>query len=240
MIEIHQPTIFGNDVIAAVSSMADGNMKHGLQDAPDVIAGNRQRFLKQLEVDMIDTTLVPMVYTDKSFTKYRIVTEDDKGKGMNGLVDIEPADGLVVTSSDHALFLPLADCIGAILYDPEHRILMVSHLGRHNLTQAGATKSVAYLESNFHTDPSQLKVWLSPAVGKASYPLHAFEGKSLHEVAQMQLAKSGVLKSNIENASVDTATSKDYYSHSQYLQDNGMPGRFAIVASMRTQGEPAA
>lgn len=239
MIGIHQPTIFGSDVIAAVSSKADGNLKHGLHDSPAAVTDSRRRFLAEVGVAIADTTLVPMVYDQKSFTKYRIARISEKGKGMYGLNDSEPADALVVTTSGHALFLPLADCVGAILYDPTHRVLMVSHFGRHNIEQQGAQKSVEYLKENFDSLPGQLQVWLSPAVGKTSYPLHAFSSKGLQEVAIEQLIESGVQPINIESAPIDTATSDDYFSHSQYLQGNDMPGRFAIVAAMRVQGEPA-
>jgi copper oxidase (laccase) domain-containing protein len=232
MIAADQPTIFGPRVIAALSSRADGNMKFGLGD-DDQAVKNRYNFLQAAGIDPAHATLVGITYATDDFTKYRTVTADQKGNGILQPTAVEPVDALVVDQPGHALFLPLADCIGAIIYDPDHHVLMVSHLGRHSVEMDGAAKSIQHLVQFYSTNPAQLKVWLSPGVGKTSYPLHAFDGRGLREVIVDQLLAAGVLHSNIEHADVDTAASDNYYSHSQFLQ--GSPksqGRFAIVACL--------
>lgn len=239
MISAHQPTIFGAHVIAAVSSAKDGNMKLGVGDESNVLA-SRAAFLQTVGIRPQDTTVVKITYDTDDFAKYRVVTPEDKGGGMTQDHPVQPADALVVDKPNHALFLPLADCVGAILYDEAHHVLMVSHLGRHSVEVHGATRGIEYLEEHFATNPAHIKVWLSPGVGKASYPLHAFEGKGLHEVIISQLHAAGVVDEHIENSAVDTATNESYYSHSQYLKGKReVPGRFAVVAQMRAQGEPA-
>ncbi|HSW91091.1 MAG TPA: laccase domain-containing protein [Candidatus Saccharimonadales bacterium] len=239
MIKADQPTIFGNAVNASVSSLTDGNMKFDVGDA-ETVAKNRSEFLTKTGINPLDTTLVALTYDTDDFTKYRIVTHDDKAVGVLNRHNIEHADALVSTTPHHALLLPLADCVGAILYDPKHRILMVSHLGRHSVEMDGAKKSVMYLKDQFASQPADIQVWLSPAVGKDTYPLNKFDGKSLHEVILSQLYDAGVSGGNIEVSSVNTATSEHYFSHSEYLKNPSAPnGRFAIVAEMREQGEPA-
>jgi polyphenol oxidase len=240
MIGLDQPTIFPRSLIAAVSSRVDGNMKFGTGD-PDEVVKSRRRFLRDIGIDTAHATLVAVTYDTDNFAKYRIVSHHDEGVGMEDAELIQYADALVVTQSNHALFLPLADCVGAILYDPTRRVLMVSHLGRHSVEVNGGAKSVEYLKETQHVDPSNLLVWLSPAVGSATYPLNAFDGRSLHEVIVEQLTKAGVLKDTIEVSRVDTAANDEYFSHSEYLKGNrDISGRFAIVAMMTAQGEPAA
>jgi copper oxidase (laccase) domain-containing protein len=239
MIVSHQPTLFGSSVIAAISSRQNGNMKFGLGD-DEKTQQDRLSFLSDVGIDIAQTTLVGITYATDDFTKYRTVEADDKGRGMTSGEALERADALVTNTPDHALFLPLADCVGAILYDEDAHVLMVSHLGRHSIEQEGALKSVQYLVDHFGVDSARLKVWLSPGVGKESYPLHNFEGKGLHEVIEAQLARAGVIETNIENACIDTAKDVQYFSHSEYLKGNETDsGRFAIVAMMTTQGEPA-
>jgi copper oxidase (laccase) domain-containing protein len=236
MITHDQPTIFSDDVIAALSSKEDGNIRFGFDD-DDSVQTNRRRFLEKVGINLEHTTLVRVTYDTDDFTKYRIATADEKAMGMAAPHAAYHADALVVTDPDHALFLPLADCAGVILYDPEHKVLMVSHLGRHSVEQYGAKKSVEYLKSAFATDPSELKVWISPSVGKATYPLHAFEGRGLQEVIIEQLHEAGV--NMIEASRVDTAHDDHYYSHSEFLKDSKADnGRFAVVAMMVAQGEP--
>jgi copper oxidase (laccase) domain-containing protein len=238
MIAADQPTIFGNAVTAAVSSKADGNMKFGIGDDTKVEA-NRYNFLQTAGMNISRTTLVGITYDTDNFAKYRIVTEAEKQAGMSADTKAEYADALVTNQRGHALFLPLADCMGVILYDPMHHALMVSHVGRHSAEIDGARRSVKYLKDTFSSNPAELKVWLSPAVGKATYPLHRFGGKGLQEVVIDQLLASGVLEQNIEKSDIDTAASENYYSHSQHLKGNDELGRFAVVAEMHGQGEPA-
>lgn len=238
MIDADQPTIFGSAVTAAISSKGDGNMKFGIGDEADV-RKNRQAFLSAANIDIDRTTLVAITYDTDDFTKYRVVDGDEKPAGMHSMDNVVHADALVTKEPHRALFLPLADCVGAIIYDPEHRVLMVSHIGRHSAEMDGGRRSVKYLQNTFSSDPAKLQVWLSPGVGRDTYPLHRFGGKGLQEVIIDQLHASGVLDNNIEASHIDTAKSKEYYSHSEYLKGNDEQGRFAIVAEMRAQGEPA-
>jgi copper oxidase (laccase) domain-containing protein len=238
MIATDQPRIFDTSLMVGVSSVHDGTMKFGT-DTDQAVTANRRAFLSKLTINPAHTTLISITYDTDDFAKYRIVTEAEKSKGMNQPSN-EYADALVTTKPNHALFLPLADCVGVVLYDTKQHVLMVSHLGRHSIEINGAAKSVAYLQRKCGTDPANLLVWLSPAVGKATYPLSAFAGKAMHEVIFEQLKSVGVLPNQIEASAVDTAQDPNYFSHSQYLKDSALPnGRFAIVAMMTTQGEPA-
>lgn len=142
-------------------------------------------------------------------------------------------DTIAAPDNNHASFLPLADCICAVFHDPNRNIIMVSHLGRHDLEQFGGTSSVEYLIKQLNIDPKNLKVWLSPSAGKESYPLFAFENKSLAEVAFEQITNTGVLPENIEVSLIDSSKNEEYYSHSEFLKGNrNDDGRFAIVAVM--------
>lgn len=239
MIQADQPTIFGREVIVAVSSKQNGNLRFGTVNDEETLE-NRKRFLEEVGIDITHTSLVGITYDTDDFAKYRLATAEDKTIGILKANITHHVDALTVDQPNHALFLPLADCVGAVLYDPSHRVLMVSHLGRHSVEQHGAQKSVQYLADNFKTNPAELLVWLSPAVGKATYPLHAFGGKSLHEVITDHLQQCGVTTKNIETSKIDTANDSNYYSHSEFLKGNQTEkGRFAIVAMMTRQGEPA-
>lgn len=239
MIAADQPTIFKSAVSAAISSKDDGTMKFGTGGSDMEVETNRREFLRAAGMDIDHTTLVSITYDTDDFAKYRIVKETEKKAGMLPGTTVVHADALVTERPGHALFLPIADCVGAIIYDDSHKVLMVSHIGRHSAEIDGARRSVRFLKDHYGSNPAHLKVWLSPGVGKATYPLHRFGGKGLQEVIIDQLHASGVPEENIEQSKIDTASSKNYYSYSQYLKGNDSQGRFAIVAEMRAQGEPA-
>lgn len=191
---------------------------------------SRSRFLEKNNIDPTKTTLVRLTYDQDDYLRY---FEADSGHKGDGIIreSTLTSDALVVTKSNHALFLPLGDCIGAVLYDSSQNILMVSHLGRHNLEQYGGVKSVEYLVEHHGVDPSKLTVWLSPAAGKNTYPVFAFDNRSLHDIAVQQLCDAGVLLTNIEVSPIDSAEDPAYYSHSQFLKGSQVDdGRFAIVA----------
>lgn len=215
------------------STTADGSMKPLVEaDKPAVLA-TRQTFLKQHDLSADDTVLVNLIYQGDDYCRYETVGAEQKG---DGIVREAPfiMDGLVTKERGVALLLPLADCIGAVLYDPTREVLMLSHLGRHNLEQYGGTKSVEYLVSRHGVDPSSLEVWLSPAAGKDTYPLFAFDNRSMHDVATEQLVAAGVRREAIEASPIDTAKDMNYFSHSEFLQGNrDTDGRFAVVTVMR-------
>jgi len=239
MISKDQPTIFSSPVIVAASSVDNGNMKLGADEDGSVVV-NRQIFLDSIGISLDQTTPLSLTYDRDNYTEYRTVTGSEKGKSMHYSEDAPVADGLVTTKPGHALFLTLADCCGVVVHDPVKSVLMLSHIGRHSAEQDGAQRSVEFLQQTCNSNPNDLKVWLSPAVGKATYPLAKKGGKGLHEVIVEQLLEAGVSRNNIEISSVDTATDPNYFSHSEFKKGNReFDGRFAVVAMMRGRGETA-
>jgi len=233
MIQHDQPTIFRDRITVAVSSVADGPMNFKNNDYEQVVE-NRRAFFNGAGVDPLRVTLLRVTYEDTTtFTRYKVIEDENEGEGALDSVSGIVADALVATRPEQAIFLPLADCAGAVIYDPINSILMVSHLGRHSVEQAGGAKSIEFLVREFDSNPQELLVWLSPAVGKEAYPLHAFDGWSLHEVVIKQIVEAGVDEANIEASHVDTAENSEYYSHSEFLAGNQPDdGRFAIIAMM--------
>lgn len=212
------------------SSISDDSMKPTATDDVTVIAQNRARFLQNHGISPDDTTFVQLVYEGDDYTRFRYVDDAFRGDGIVRNPTVI-ADALVVTQSGHALLLPLADCIGAVVHDTRQDILMVSHLGRHNLEQFGGTKSINYLVTHYGSNPEEITVWLSPAAGRTNYPLFAFDHRSLHDVAVEQLLATGIQRTNIEVSPIDSAEDTHYFSHSQFLKGNReTDGRFAIVA----------
>lgn len=193
---------------------------------------NREKFLKTAGIDSRDTTFIQVKYSEaEHFTRYKIVDETHKKMGLKTAESSFVADAVVVTEPNHAIFLPLADCVGAIIYDTKKKILMVSHLGRHSTEEQGGTKSIKHLKNTFQSDVDDMLVWLSPAVGRETYPLHKFDGRGLQEVLLEQFLEASVPRKNIEICSENTATNENYFSHSQHLLGNrSNNNRFAIAA----------
>lgn len=217
----------------ATSTLSDGSMKSSDGSYVSVLPA-RAKLLKKHNIQPSDTTLVHLVYDGENYTRYHVATETDRGDGITRPPSFI-ADGVVTTQRGQALFLPLADCIGAVIHDPVKEVLMLTHLGRHNLEQLGGTKSVEYLIEEFRCDPRKLTVWLSPAAGQENYPLYHFDNRSMHDVATEQLLIAGVQEKHITVSPIDVTKDENYFSHSRFLKGHQfVDGRFAVVAVMQT------
>lgn len=222
-----------NTLVIACSTVADGSMKIGQSSSPQDIHDNRERFLAGNTMSMDASILVPLTYGGDNYRRYFTVDASHAGEGITKDTTME-ADGLLTTTKGLALFLPLADCIGTVLYDPQTGCLMLTHLGRHNLEQDGGKASVDYMIQQCGSDPAAIEAWLSPAAGATNYPLFAFDNRSMHEVAIEQLHAAGVTADHIQASSIDTTTDPRYFSHSQFLKGNReTDGRFAVAAMIK-------
>lgn len=226
MIVADQPTLFNGHIIAGVSSASDGMMKL-FGNERLAVEQNITNFTREVGITSETMHYLRVLYDRSDFKHYRVV-DAPKEK-----LDITEADGIATNMIGVPMFLPLADCTGAILYDPTNNAIMISHLGRHSTEQHGAKASVSFMMKQFSTDPGDLLVWLGPSPGKEAYPLFEREHMSLHQANYKDFCDAGADPSNIELSPIDTAKSKDYFSHSEFLKGNREEdGRFAILAQL--------
>ena len=223
-------------VIVAHSTVADGSMLNREHPFDAQVFAHRNRWLAASGIPIKSTYRVCLNYgNNKDFCRYREVLARDTPADTADVANRE-ADALITTQPGQALFLPLADCIGAVLFDEAHGVLMLSHLGRHSLEQNGGVRSVEHLVSAYGTNPEDLKVWMSAAVGKDSYKIFALGNKGMKEAAFEQFAAAGMRPQNIQDTPFDTAQDSRYYSHSEFLKGNRTDnGRHAIVAMMHDE-----
>jgi hypothetical protein len=227
----------GGAVLIGLSTVADGDMRTNDKTGTALaqIYQNRAKFLTRNGFSVNETALVWTVYDGENYRRYHVADETWRGRGMqpkpnfNGVI----SDGLATSVKNLGLFLPLADCLGAVLYDSQHKALMMSHLGRHATEQHGAAASVEFMTKNFDTNPADLQIWLSPAAGAANYPLYKFQNRSLRAVNVEHFIEAGVKAANITGENSDTTIHPHYFSHSQAQKTGqGLGRRFAIVAKI--------
>ena len=217
------------NVVVAVSTVVDGDMSLSSQLATN----NRVKFLDSIGVKLQDTTSVRVTYDGTDYRRYKAVNSLQKGDGM---IEANPliADALITRETGHALFLTLADCVGAAIFDPINSVLMLTHLGRHSVEQNGGKTSIDFLINNYGSKPENLMVWLTPAPGQKSFPVFAMDNLGLKELVLLQLQSAGVNPKNISDNSSDTTLDENYFSHSEFLKGNRKDdGRYAIVAVIK-------
>ena len=200
--------------------------------ADPLVIQNRSTFLKSTSASIDNTVRLGVSYDRENFCEYEEVTKMHAGFGMRGK-DSVIADALVTKDPTLSLFLPVADCVGAAIYDPVRNIFALAHLGRHSLEQNGGTNIIKHLSDQYGSDPKDLKVWLTPAPGKDVYTIWALENKGMKEATFEQLFAAGILPQNITDNKAETDKDDNYYSYSEFLKGNKKEdGDHAIVISL--------
>ncbi|MFZ3009887.1 MAG: laccase domain-containing protein [Candidatus Microsaccharimonas sp.] len=221
-----------SDPLVIISTVADGSMYNRHDPLDSKVINNRRTFLSKLGIELVHVTRVKTVYDGDNYCRYHEVTLAEAGDGMQDN-EVIVADGLVTRDTGHALMLPVADCIGAVFYDPNQHILMLSHLSRHSLEQQGGIRSVEYLVQHYTVNPADLKVWLTPAPGKDVYPIWALDNKGMKEVTFEQLLSTGITFENIIDNPADSTKDLNYYSYSEFIKGNRTEdGDHMVVAVM--------
>lgn len=220
--------------IVAISTVDDGSMYNRNNHNDPQVVLHREAFLETHGIEMLQTTRLQIVYDFdiNDFCRYKTISGHAKGKGMQSDDPIS-ADAIFVTDATHALLLPIADCVGAVFYDPENHVLGLAHLGRHSLEQNGGQKIIEYMKTQFKSSPAMIKVWLTPAPSKEVYPIWALDNQGMKETTFKQLFSAGIQKENITDSPIETDKDPHYYSYSEFLRGHqDEDGDYAIVAMM--------
>src|SRR5690606_20560644 len=142
-------------------TVADGSMlDHARPDDPE-IRRNRAAWLERAGYRLEDAARLRIAYDREDYCEYRVVGEAERGEGMSRAAGA-PADAYATRTPGLALVLPIADCVGTALWDPDSGWLALAHLGRHSLEQDGGRRVVEWL-AGLGAAPERLRVRLSPA-----------------------------------------------------------------------------
>ena len=245
MIAADQPTCFPSDLLVAVSSKDNGTTLDRIRGrhVADVLE-NRQRFCDQLGITYDDVVYHVISYNQgQTFDSIADVTEVDTVKYNNEGIF---ADALYTEAAGVGLFLPVADCIATVIYDPERRALMLAHLGRHSTVAQLMSQAVRYFVER-GSQAKDLQIWMSPSITQKNYRMDYFDhadDTDWHNFCRQtadgiyldmqgfnrSLAiQAGVPDDNIFISPIDTADNPNYFSHSS----GDTAGRIAVVAMMR-------
>ena len=244
MIATDQPACFPSDLLVAVSSKDDGTMLDRIRGrhVADILE-NRRRFCDQIGVTYDDVVYQVISYDQaQTFDTIVEVTEADTVKYNNEGIF---ADALYTETAGVGLFLPVADCIATVIYDPKRRALMLAHLGRHSTVAQLMTGVVRYFVER-GSQAKDLQIWMSPSITQRNYRMEYFAHTSdikwhnfcrqtadgiyldMQGFNRSLAVQSGVPSDNIFISPIDTADDRHYFSHSS----GDTAGRIAVVAMM--------
>ena len=225
--------LFDDQVAIVISETRDGNMRFlGMSDEREAIA-NQAKLGEALRLTNDKIARVKTTYNGfESFVDYlEITTENLHAQSVDNFeTQIPLADGLVTKNPEIGLLLPLADCLGVVVFDTAQKIVGLLHAGRHNIEQNGPQKFIEFFVNRCGSNPKNLQLYYSPHA--LDYRIFKLDNKTLAEAATEQFVAAGILPENITNPKIDTVTSTNFPSYS----DGDKTERFAVAVRLTEVG----
>lgn len=182
----------------------------------------------------------------------------DEGRGAIVEDDALPdADAMISRAPGFPLAVLVADCVALSFFDPVKIAVGVAHAGWKGTLGRIAEATVGAMTTEYGTSPSDLRVGVSPSIGKCHYEIDgdvaglfrdefgesasvflSEDSDKLHldlwEANRLQLVGAGVPADRIEIAAKCTACESNmFYSH---RGDKGSTGRFAAIVMLHYSG----
>lgn len=242
MIAADQPTLHPA-VRIIVSSRDDGTVLDRSRATHDGdVLEARRKICEAADFDYAQAVFQRIIYSPDAC--YDLLAEVDE-RSTTQYTDEIVADGLMTAAPGVALFLPVADCVATVLFDPITKRLALLHLGRHSTLTKLLPRTIERFLSE-GSRPEDLLVWMSPSAQKQSYALEYFEHADDPAWApyiepagsgyrlDMQgfnaavCEDAGIRPENVHRSMIDTVTDDRYFSHSA----GDTYGRFAVIAML--------
>lgn len=134
-------------------------------DNPEHVHENYLRMAKALNTDISSMVVSYQTHT----TNVRLVTENDRGKGVVRERDYRDVDGLICNIPGITLVTFYADCVPPYFADPVNRAVGLSHSGWRGTVARMGRVTVGAMQEAFGTKPEDLTVCIGPSICKGCY-----------------------------------------------------------------------
>lgn len=216
------------------------NLGFRVNDRPEDVMDNYRLVADDFGFSLDRTVLAKQTHTDH----IRKVTEEDCGKGLTKLSDIEDTDGLMTNRKDIVLVVFSADCIPILLSDPVQGVIAAIHSGWRGSVKNISGKAVEKMKKEYHSDPKNIYAAIGPSIGACCFEIGEdivtqFDsdfvraqpnGKYLVNLKGMvaqRLQKSGIPAENIDISEECTVCQAGkYYSYRAQKDKTGRQAAF--------------
>lgn len=237
-------TRFGGVSKGKFSSM---NFNFSLGDNTDDVLENYRRFCVAFGADSKNCVLSQQTHTNN----VRIVSFEDKGKGIYRECDYSNIDGLVTDEKGLVLVTQYADCTPLVFFDPVKKVVGTSHAGWRGTVQEIGKETVELMCQRFGSNPKNILCGIGPNIAQCCYEVDdpvidrvkslsyldlesCYTEKSpgkymlnLKEVNRQILINCGIKPENIDVADLCTCcNSSVFHSH---RATNGNRGTLALM-----------
>ena len=106
-------------------------------------------------------------------TNVRVITEEDKGKGVWRDREYKNVDGLITNIKNIPLVIFGADCTPVFYLDTKNKAIGVAHCGWKGTGNRMAEKTLDAMTEAFGTDPADVVAGIAPSIGKCCFQVGA-------------------------------------------------------------------
>ena len=226
------------------------NLSFDRGDDPARVLENFKRIGASMGVNVEDMVLSKQTHT----TNVRVVTAEDKGKGIMQERNYTDVDGMITNVPGICLVTSYADCVPLYFVDPV-KAIGLSHSGWRGTVGKIGKNTVQLMQENFGSKPEDLLAAVGPSVCMDCYEVsedvieqfkEAFEKKywedlfykkengkyqlNLWEANRQILRKAGLLEEHIAVAGICTCCNSDLlFSHRATGGKRGLLGAFLAL-----------
>lgn len=152
----------GGVSIGIFSSM-NLNFKRG--DDPDAVMENYRRMAAALNMRVEDMVLSDQTHT----TNVRVITEEDRGKGILKPQDYSDVDGMITNVPGIVLVTSYADCVPLYFVDPVRKAIGLSHSGWKGTVGHIGQKTVWKMHEVYGSEPKDIVAAIGPSICQSCY-----------------------------------------------------------------------
>lgn len=141
------------------------NLSFARGDKEEAVRENFRRMAEALDVSAEDFVFSKQTHT----TNVRVVTEEDRGKGIVKPLDYDDVDGLVTNVPGLCLATFYADCVPLFFVDPAHKAIGLSHSGWRGTVGKIGKVTVEKMAETFGTNPEDVFAAIGPSICQDCY-----------------------------------------------------------------------
>lgn len=136
------------------------NLSFDRGDDPARVLENFKRIGASMGVAVEDMVLSKQTHT----TNVRVVTAEDKGKGIMQERNYTDVDGMITNVPGICLVTSYADCVPLYFVDPVKKVIGLSHSGWRGTVGKIGKNTVQLMQENFGSKPEDLLAAVGPSV----------------------------------------------------------------------------
>ena len=150
-------------VSTGIFSSMNLNFKRG--DDPDAVLENYRRMAAAMNMRVEDMVLSDQTHT----TNVRVITEEDRGKGILRPQDYSDVDGMITNVPGIVLVTSYADCVPLYFVDPVRKAIGLSHSGWKGTVGHIGQKTVWKMHEVYGSEPKDIVAAIGPSICQSCY-----------------------------------------------------------------------